>query len=224
MLGILGPNGVGKTTLLRATLGLVPYAGDIRVGDQSVGQMSPTARAQLLAYVPQKSQLAAPLRVVDVVAMGRFASPGPATTTDKTAVNKAIGDTDLLGFEDRLFTQLSGGEQRRVLLARALATEAPIVLMDEPTAALDVAHALSLTALLRRLAQAGRTIVVVVHDLYEAAQLCDDVALLKDGRLFGTGDVQSWIAPDPVRQVFGVDLIANGGFAYRLPEGAPNDT
>ena len=136
-------------------------------------------------------------------------------------VRRALEECDLAGFENRIYTQLSGGEQRRVLLARPWATEAPVVLMDEPTAALDIAHALALIALLRRLAKTQRTIVVVVHDLNEAAQLCDEIVLLKDGGVFGAGPTADWIAQGPVRDVFGVDPGPSG---LRLPTSPTEET
>ncbi|MEN9581476.1 MAG: hypothetical protein RJA70_4485 [Pseudomonadota bacterium] len=220
VLGILGPNGAGKTTLLRAALGLVPYQGAITLRGQDLSRLPPLERAKLVAYVPQQSQLSAPLTVREVVELGRYANQpggGKLSGVDVSAVECALVDCDLEGFEHRLFTRLSGGEQRRVLLARALATEAPWILMDEPTAALDIPHALSLGARVRALAATGKSVFVVLHNLDEARQICDRVLLLKSGRVYGLGPVTEMIAETAVLEVFGVELLRGAGLGYRLP-------
>ncbi len=218
--GVLGPNGAGKTTLLRAALGLVDYAGSVRVGGAELATLEPLERAKQVAYVPQRSLLSAPLSVEQVVEHGRYAySPAGVglTAVDKRAVAQALSDCDLQSFKSRRFTELSGGEQRRVLLARALATQASLILLDEPTAALDIPHALRFCRLVRELAQAGRSIVVVLHNLDEARQMCDRVLLLQEGRVHIEGKVDECISEGPVREVFGVELLRDRGFAYRLP-------
>lgn len=220
VLGILGPNGAGKTTLLRATLGLVAYSGEISLHTRALNAFSALERAKQVAYVPQQSELRAPLSVREVVELGRYAhqtTRGHGDASDAAAIARALADCDLQGFEERRFTRLSGGEQRRVLLARALATEAPWILLDEPTAALDIPHALALVARARALANTGRGILVVLHNLDEARQLCDRVVLLNNGSVYAEGPVEEIIVEPKIRDVFGVELIRGAGLGYKLP-------
>ncbi len=218
LLAVLGPNGAGKSTLLKTLAGLLPYAGDIRIGGRDAGGIARRERAGFLAYVPQHSALDAALAAHDVVAQGRYAHADPLrglTRSDQAAIDRALTLTDTARLRDRPFSRLSYGERRLVLLARALATGAELLLLDEPTAALDVGHALGLLRVLRNLADAGASVIVVLHQLAEAASACDDALLLSQGRcaLFGpTADV---IAPEPVRRVYGVDLVPGGAFGFR---------
>jgi iron complex transport system ATP-binding protein len=222
---LLGPNGAGKSTALKAVLGLLPYEGSVRLGGHEGRALDARERARLVGYVPQHSALEAPLPVREVVTLGRFAHaagafarPGPA---DRAAVDSALDRTDTRVLAERPFTALSYGERRRVLLARALASGAAVLLLDEPTAALDVGHALALLAVLREVARGGTAIVVVLHQLQEAAALADQAVLLERGRCVGQGPAAQVIAPQPVRQVYGVDMIPAGQFACRLPEEPP---
>jgi iron complex transport system ATP-binding protein len=222
---LLGPNGAGKSTALKCILGLLPYQGEVTLGGQPAAALEPRTRARLVAYVPQHSSLDAPLPVRDVVAQGRFAHEGDnpfarPSRSEQAAVEAALARTDLQPLADRLFTTLSYGERRRVLLARALATHAPLLLLDEPTAALDVGHALHLLATLREIARGGTAVVMVLHQLQEAAAVADRALLLAGGRTVGNGAVAEVIAPGPVRAVYGVEMIAGGQFACRLPDDA----
>jgi iron complex transport system ATP-binding protein len=220
---LLGPNGAGKSTALKCILGLLPYQGEVTLAGQPAAALEPRARARLVAYVPQHSSLDAPLLVRDVVAQGRFAHEGNnpfarPSRAEQAAVELALARTDLQPLAERTFTTLSYGERRRVLLARALATSAPVLLLDEPTAALDVGHALQLLATLRQIARDGTAVVMVLHQLQEAAAVADRALLLAEGRTVGQGTVAEVIAPGPVRAVYGVDMIAGGQFACRLPD------
>jgi len=199
---ILGPNGAGKSSLLRCLGALLPFEGQVRAGDAEVRRMDARRRARTLAFVPQRSELRAALGVREVVAQGRFAHGGGGHEAIERALEEA-GATALAG---RRFTALSVGEQQRVLLARALATEAPVLLLDEPTAALDVHHALKTFALLQRLAAAGRTLVTVVHDLAFARRFADDALLLAEGEVVCAGAVEEVVAPGPVGEVYGVAM------------------
>jgi iron complex transport system ATP-binding protein len=136
-------------------------------------------------------------------------------------VEQALRATDVHELRDRRWNELSGGEQRRVLLARALATEAPIILLDEPTSALDVGHALQFMQLLRELADRGRCIVVVLHDLDQVSRYADQTVLLHRGRTVASGPTPEVLSPEHVRAVYGVELVPNGALGYRLAEGAP---
>ena len=224
---LLGPNGAGKSTILKAAAGLLPYHGQIQLDGRDARQLERKARARAVAYVPQASALEAPLPVRDVVAQGRYAHGGGnlfarPRATDLALITTAMERAEVVPLADRPFNQLSYGERRRVLVARALASAAPVLLLDEPTAALDVGHALSMLSVLRQVAQAGTAVVVVLHQLQEAFSFAEHAVLLADGRIVQEGAVDQVIAPDPIRSVYGVELVPGGQFACRLPrEGAP---
>jgi iron complex transport system ATP-binding protein len=225
---LLGPNGAGKSTIVRAAAGLVAHTGDIQLGSAEGGRATAAlqgkARARAIAYVPQVSALQAAMPVREVVAQGRF----PHRTgglhhrlrpVDEEAITAAMRRAEVDILADRPFNQLSHGERRRVLVARALATGAKILLLDEPTAALDVGHALALLAVLRDVADQGATVVLVLHQLQEAAAIADHAILLSAGRITHQGSVEQVIAPGPIRSVYGVEMVPLGQFACRLPGG-----
>lgn len=219
---LLGPNGAGKSTLLKAILGLVPSEGRVALGTRSLRDLSAAERAKTVAYVPQRSQLTAPLSVERVVELGRFAHRGVlqgATAADREAVARALRDAGVETLRQRAFPELSGGEQQRVLLARALATEAPVLLLDEPTSALDVRQRLLMHRVLARLRTEGRTVLVVLHDLDEARAHADRAVLLQEGRVAAAGPVGEVVAAGPVGAVYGVELVEGGGLGWRLPRG-----
>ncbi len=218
---LLGPNGAGKSTLFKGILGIVAARGGVHLDGEDLLRLKAQDRARRIAYVPQHTLLSAPLPVREVVALGRFAHRGPLagpTRGDQDAVDQAMNDAGVSVLADRAFTELSGGEQQRVLLARALATGAHALLLDEPTSALDVRQRLLLHRVLRRLAEAGRCVVVVLHDLEEARVHADRAVLLKDGRVHTAGPVTEVITHVPVRQVYGVELVEGSGLGWRLPE------
>jgi iron complex transport system ATP-binding protein len=221
VLAVVGPNGAGKSTLLKVLAGLLPYEGQVRLAGSDAARIDRRARARQVAYVPQHSALEAALPVHAVVAQGRFAHRdllSAPRAADEQAIERALALTDAARLAGRVFNRLSYGERRLVLLARALATEAKLLLLDEPTAALDVRHSLELLSVLRRLASEGVCVVVVLHQLQEAASHCDRALLLADGRPVASGPVGEVIAGERVRQVYGVDLVAGAHFGYRLPE------
>lgn len=219
VLAILGPNGAGKTTLLEAMSGSLPCKGEIRVDGVPLRALSDRERARRIACVPQVSLLDAPMRVADVVGQGRFAHRsllGGLRAEDDAEVVRAMEETNTTGFADRPFTGLSHGERKRVLVARALATRAPILLLDEPSAALDISQTLVLFELLRRLAAGGRCIVVVLHVLDEAFRCADRALMLSEGRCVAAGPTAEVITPDLVSRVYGVQMLPDAGFGYRL--------
>lgn len=219
ILAVVGPNGSGKSTLLKAVMGLLPLAdGEVRLGTSRLQDITGSERAARIAYVPQQSALEAALPVEVVVAQGRFShvsALGRPSAADQSAVVRAMEEADIMSLRHRSYNQLSYGERRRVLLARALATDAPVLLLDEPTAALDVRHVLLLFDILKRLAASGKAIVVVLHQLLEVIDVATRAVLLNEGSIVRAGAVSDVIAADAVGQVYGVDLVP-GKFWYRL--------
>jgi iron complex transport system ATP-binding protein len=203
VVALLGPNGAGKTTLLRAALGLLPAAGAIRLGGAPLAALDARARALRAAYLPQERDIAWPITVEALVALGRLPHRA-APAADRAAVAAAIAEMDLAGFEARPATALSGGERARALIARALAQQAPLLLADEPTAGLDPAHALALMQAFRRLAARGGGVLVALHDLALAARLADRVALMQAGRLVALGPPAATLTPGRLAAVYGV--------------------
>lgn len=224
---LLGPNGSGKSTLLKALVGLVPCTGTIELDGERFDGLDVRERARRLAYVPQRTQLAARLEVRAVVELGRFAHRdvfARRTDTDRDAVDRALDEAGVRDLEHRRFTELSGGEQQRVTLARALATGASTLVLDEPTSSQDVRHVLELHATLRALADRGRTVLVVLHDLGEVRRHADRAVLLERGRVRVAGATGEIVRADHVRATYGVELEEGGGLGYRLPEaGASTD-
>jgi iron complex transport system ATP-binding protein len=218
MTALVGPNGAGKSTLMKALAGVLDYQGEVYLQGTLAAGMPHRERARRLAYVPQHSALDVPMPVRDVVAQGRFAhrdSWGRPSEQDDAAVARALEQTDVVHLSSRPFTRLSYGERRLVLLARALSTGARVLLLDEPTAALDVAHALALLERLRDLARQGHAIVVALHHLDEVLEFCNKAVLLQDGRVVTAGPVADVITAGPVRDVFGVELVPRAHNGYK---------
>lgn len=222
---LTGPNGAGKSSALKALAGLLPCSGQLQVGGRDLRSLSPRERARELAYVPQQSLLTSGISVRDVVLQGRYAHdavwPHKHKHKHTGPVDHAMQQTDVLGLADRPWNQLSGGEQRRVLLARALATEAKVILLDEPTTSLDVAHALQLLLQLRELAEQGRCIVAVLHDLDQVQRYAERSVLLQRGRTVAAGPTSEVITSENIRRVYGVELVPNAALGYRLAERGP---
>ncbi|MCA8978073.1 MAG: ABC transporter ATP-binding protein [Planctomycetes bacterium] len=206
---LAGRNGAGKSTLLRLLLGAEsPMAGRVVLDDRALDRWEPSARARQVAFVPQGVECPFEFTGRELVAMGRYPHrPGNAAlqAEDLAAVARALAIVDAEAFADRPVTTLSGGEQRRITVARALATEAPLLLLDEPTANLDLEHALQLVALLRREATGGRGVLVASHDLNLLAPHCDRVALLHGGKIVASGAPRQVLSPRWVKDVFGVE-------------------
>ncbi len=219
---IIGPNGAGKTTLLKAVLGLIPAkSGTICFGEHALSTLERSARARHIAYVPQQSLLRAALPAIDLVGQGRFAhGMGHADVRKRMALSalEQVGAADLA---QRPFPHLSGGQQRLVLLARALCTQAPVLALDEPTSSLDIGHRLEICHLLRRLADSGKAVICVLHDLDDARRFADDVLILQEGRQVTSGAVTQALTAATVRQVYAVDMVENRALAFYLPTETP---
>ena len=205
---VIGPNGAGKSTLLRAIVGLLPASGSIAFGGADLGPMSRRARARLVAYLPQGHEVHWPLPARDIVALGRMPhggqDPDRLSPADVERVEAAMAETEILHLADRPVSALSGGERARVALARVFAADAPVLLADEPVAALDPRHQLDVAGALRRRAEAGVVVVVVTHDLGLAARIADRVLVLRDGRVAAAGPSDVALAPAILSDVFGV--------------------
>jgi iron complex transport system ATP-binding protein len=227
VLALLGPNGAGKSTLLKALAGLLPYEGRVELGDADCAALSARERARRISYVPQRSLLRSALTVEEVVALGRYVyggSFGGLSRNDRQAIEDALQTAHADVLRGRVFTQLSVGEQQRVLLARALASDAPILLLDEPTAALDVGEGMAVLRLIRRLAERKHTIVVVLHDLADARSTTDRAVLLKEGRVVELGQTPDVVAPAPIRSVYGVRLVENARIGFEpVQEGSGDE-
>lgn len=206
---ILGANGAGKTTLLRLLAGtLEPQSGEVWLGDQSLARLTRQEVAQRLALAPQMEPPSWHLSVRDVVRLGRIPHRGwwlPFNDRDRTVADDALRSLDLQGLADRSITELSGGELRRVLFARILAQEPRAVLLDEPTAHLDLRHQDAVSKQLRHLARKrGVTVVATLHDLNQAAAYGDRIGLMADGRLLAQGPPETVLTEEHLEAAYGI--------------------
>jgi len=210
IVGLVGPNGSGKSTLLAVAAGLLPAAGSVLWRDRPIAALAPLERGRSTAWVPQEAHFEFGFSVRSVVAQGRYAHGD-----DDRGVDQALAALDLASLASRPVNHLSGGERQRVMMARALATAAPLQLWDEPLAALDPRHALEILILARRLADAGSTILLSVQDLRVASGL-DAVALMEQGRLRAFGPPASVLTPEALAEVFGVRARTAPGIVFEL--------
>lgn len=208
---ILGPNGSGKTTLVKSLAGLIePDAGTVRYGTQLLTRIAGRERAQTIGYLPQDGAVHWNIGVRDLVALGRLPHRSPfagPSQDDQVAISAALAATDTFDLADRRAEELSGGERARVLLARVLAGRPKWLLADEPLASLDPVHQLDMLAQLRALAASGMGVVIVLHDLIQAARAADDVLLLNQGRVVAFGTAREALAHQPLREAFGVEVM-----------------
>jgi iron complex transport system ATP-binding protein len=210
LVGILGPNGSGKTTLLRVLSGMLePSAGEVTLDGRDVRHLSRRNLARAIAVVPQETRLAFEYSVLEVVLMGRYPHLGPFELEgqdDVGVAREALAATGTLGLQDRPFPTLSGGEKQRVIIASALAQAAGLMLLDEPTAALDPGFQIEIAGLLRRLnRERGVTMAVATHDLNLAAGLCEQLVLLRDGRVLAAGPTAEVLTRETVLALYDVE-------------------
>lgn len=204
---LLGPNGSGKSTLLKTLVfSIPPLAGRVCHAGADAARMSPREIARCVAFVPQEELPTFPFTVRQVVMMGRLphSSGLSDSAPDAEAVERAMTDADCAPLADRPVTEVSGGERQRALIARALASEAPLLLLDEPSSHLDAAHVVHLVALLRRLAEGGRAVVAAVHDLNVAAVLGHRALLIGSGKVVCDEPVADVLASPALEEVYGV--------------------
>jgi len=209
-IGIVGPNGSGKSTAMKVLAGLLdPGEGTVKVEGRALAAWTRPELARHLSYLPQNGDVHWPLKVRAVVALGRLphAPFGAARALDEAAIAYAMARCDIAHLAQRPVSTLSGGERARVLLARALATGARVILADEPFAQLDPQHQIHAMEVLKAEASRGATVVVVLHDLALAARCCDRVVVISEGRVAAEGLPRAVLSSDVLRTVFGVDAF-----------------
>ena len=206
LIGLVGPNGSGKSCLLKTVAGLiVPDAGRVSLSGRSVHTFAPRARAQQIAWLAQNRSAAWALSVRELVSLGRApyrGRLGKLSVDDESAVDRALASTHCADLQNRHFDHLSGGEQARVLLARALAVGAPLILADEPTASLDPYYQISIMQSLQDEAKSGKAVIVSLHDLSLAAQFCDQIWVMHAGQLVANDKADTALSDDVLAEVF----------------------
>lgn len=210
IVGLLGPNGSGKTTLIRVIAGVLqPQSGSVLIDGSPIEQLTRRDVARRVAVVPQETHSTFDFSVMDMVLMGRYPHLGPFElegANDQEIARDALAATGTAGLAMRSFGTLSGGEKQRVVIATALAQASDMLLLDEPTAALDLRYQFEITALLRRLnTERGTTMIVSTHDLNLAAALCDHVVLLRQGRVIAHGTTAETLTAENIRLLYDVE-------------------
>lgn len=207
LVGVIGPNGAGKSSLMRAIAGLIASTGSVTIASRSLPDMTPAERARVIAYLPQDRDVAWPLEVASVVALGRLPHRPQfqgAQPSDNEIVAAAMREANVTHLSARRVTELSGGERSRVLLARAWTQQTPIMLADEPASGLDLAHQLDLMAMLRAKCDTGGIVLASFHELDLAAR-CSRLLLLEGGRLVADGPPHDVLTAENLARVYGVN-------------------
>ena len=211
ILCILGPNGVGKTTLFKSMLGLLrPISGRVTVDGEDIAPWSNRKRARTIGYIPQSHVPPFPYSVLQVVTMGRVSGMGlfsAPSGEDYAAAEAVLGELQIESLKDRIYTELSGGERQMVLIARALAQDPRILLMDEPTANLDYGNQARVLAQIRRLAERGMTVVMTTHSPDHAFLCSSKVAMVERGNRVTFGDAESIVTKENLDRMYGVDVF-----------------
>ncbi|MGN0921072.1 MAG: ABC transporter ATP-binding protein [Cellvibrio sp.] len=201
IIGILGPNGAGKTTFLKSIAGLLDAEGEIRVEGELLSHSA--KRAQVISYLPQQQDVHWSLSVRDIVALGR----APFGFSEPERIDEAMKMCGVETFSTRSIDQLSGGEQARVHLARVIATQAKVLLADEPLASLDLWYQQQVMRVLRHYADQQHCVVMTIHDLSLAARYCDKLVMIHEGQLIASGSAQDVLTQENIRLAYGVDVL-----------------
>lgn len=207
-IGLIGPNGAGKTTLLRAVAGLTTSNGVLSLDGKDMRRLNPRDRARAIAYLPQEREVAWPISVRMLVSLGRSALKpvfAGLDAEDGMLIRAAMERMDVAAFADRTVSALSGGERARVLIARVLAQDTPLILADEPVAGLDPSHQLALMENFAELAREGRTVIASLHELSLAAQYCTRLIVLDQGTVSADGVPEEVLTPERLHQVYGIE-------------------
>jgi iron complex transport system ATP-binding protein len=228
-LGILGPNGSGKTTLLKSiSRVLKPHGGSVLIDKEDIYKLNPKQVAQKMAVVPQFSNVGFSFSVMDIVLMGRNPHLGDfqmESGKDVDIARKAMELTNTWNFANRPINELSGGEAQRVVIARALAQEPKILLLDEPMSHLDIINQIELMDLIKNLCtEDGLAVIAVIHDLNMASRYCDNILLLKEGKVYALGPVEDVMTRENIQNVFGVDSIVRKNLVTNSPYVIPLST
>jgi iron complex transport system ATP-binding protein len=205
VLGLIGPNGAGKSTLLNAITGLLPRSGRISLGGQDLAQIDSLQRARQIALQPQFIESVWALSVHDIVSMGRL----PWGDSDQTIIRAVMQQANISAFADRHVDELSGGERARVWLARVLANQPVVLLVDEPVANLDIHYQQEVMQILLDYARAGHAVVIAIHDLSLAARYCDRLCLMDNGRIVKTDTIEAVLNNDTLSSVFKVEVYVD---------------
>jgi len=222
LVGLIGPNGAGKSSLMRVIAGLWHGDGEVLLDGASLSVLAPQARAKRLSFLPPERDMTWPLPVRDVVALGRHPHRGsfaPWTEGDERAVEAALDAVEARDLANRPVSAISNGERARVLLARALTVEAPVLLVDEAVAALDPAHQLQVMEVLKAEAAKGRLVVAVLHDLGLARRYCDDLVMIDGGKVHAHGAPPEVLTDENLAQVYGIKALTGveSGHAFVVP-------
>lgn len=211
LVGLIGPNGAGKSTFLKTITNINPIKkGKIFINNKDNSKLKPKDRSKQIAVVPQSFELEYDFTVKDIVQMGRnpyLSFSGKESENDLKIVDEALKLTKTDKFKDRLFNTLSGGEKQLVLLARAIAQDTDIILLDEPTASLDIFHQLEVMNIVQELNKEGKTIVTILHDLNLAARFCDRLLLLENGQIKADGTPKEVITKENLENIYKVEAI-----------------
>ena len=208
--GIIGPNGSGKSTLLKNICRIwKPQSGSIVINGKDYSEIPRKELSTMVTLVPQNTTIGFPISVFDIVSMGRNPHLGRfegVRKKDREIIERALQQTNISALKDRNINELSGGEGQLAIIARAIATEASLVLLDEPTSELDVKHTLEIIDILYEFKDQGKTILVTIHDLNLARRFCDRITILCRGKLFYSGTPEDAFAEENIKQVFGVNV------------------
>jgi len=208
--GIIGPNGSGKSTLLKNICRIwEPQSGSIVINGKDSREIPRKELSSLVTLVPQNTTIGFPVSVFDIVSMGRNPHLGRfegVRQKDREIIERALQQTNIYALKDRNINELSGGEGQLAIIARALATEASLILLDEPTSELDVKHTLEILNILQGFKDQGKTILVTIHDLNLARKFCDTISILSRGKLFYSGTPENAFAAEIIKQVFDVHI------------------